>query len=662
MVDEKLPPHDIDAEEAVIGSLLIDGDAIRLVEHTIKPEDFYHEINGWLFKACIVLRSRREAINQVTVAQELQRNEKLEDCGGAAYLSHLISICPTSIDIEHYAQIVRRLSVSRQLINLGGQIASVGYNAEPNPNLAVDKATTIITDFRKSVTVFDELVHPKDAANIVLDMIGEYNVPQHRMSWGFRDLDELTSGIYPELIIFGARPSVGKTQMMLDVLENLAWHDKKILFCSAEMRIKAIMERKIARELKLDIRLLRKSGLPPDLMDKLVTLAGEVSERQVYYLPQGVSSHDIYYEASKLKETIGLDIVFVDYLQILKDCWQIGKENKVVLVGRAAKTLKSLSNDLQIPVICASQLSRDIERRSEDSKKPVLADLRECVTADTLIDCFDAPLTIGSIYENNLEAKVKTYKEFGGYEYVQPSSVLETGLKECLRITTRNGLALEVSVDTPLRTSKGWIKAKDLQIKDQVAIDISAPSVIQYNREDADVKKTRKGIRFNTGRTHFPKGHIPWNKGLNKETSSLVAQIAQKTSRALKNRPMPKPSNYSEIMRRTNPPMARKYDIHGYVWLYLPKYKGSKRGKLNWGRIYEHRYVMEQYLGRILLSIETIHHLDGNKENNDLNNLVLCGNVSEHTLLHQKEQKFVEALIAQGIVYYDEKSKDFKLR
>jgi len=374
---ERSPPHDLDAEEAVIGSLLIDGDAIRLVEHTIKPEDFYHEINRWLFQACLSLRSRREAINQVTASQELQRKEKLEACGGAAYLSHLISVCPTSIDIEHYAQIVRRLSVSRQLINLGGQIATIGYDAEPNPNEAMDKVSTLVAGLRKSVTVFDELVHPKDAANTIMDMIGEYNDPKHTISWGFRDLDELTSGIYPELIVFGARPGTGKTQIMLDVLENLAWRDKKILFCSAEMLIKSLMERKIARELKLDIRLLRRSGIPPELMDKLATLAGEVSERQVYYMSQGISSHDIYNEATKMKDTIGLDIVFVDYLQILKDCWQTGKESKVVLVGRATKVLKSLSNDLQIPVICASQLSRDIEHRPQDSRKPVLADLRE---------------------------------------------------------------------------------------------------------------------------------------------------------------------------------------------------------------------------------------------------------------------------------------------
>jgi len=373
----KIAPHDTDSELSVIGSLLIDGDAIRLVENTIKSPDFFNEQAQMIYEACVTLRSRRERINQITAAQELDRQGKLETCGGAAYLSYLITICPTSLDIEYYAQIVRRLSVSRQLIVLGGKVEQVGFSAEPDTNQALETVTTMITELRKTVTVFDELISPKDAAHTLYDMMDEYNNPKHTTPWGFVDLDYITSGIYPELIIFGARPGTGKTQLMLDVLENLAWRNKKILFCSAEMSIRSILERKIARELRVDIRELRRNGLDPDLMGKLSDLAGEVSENQVYYLPQGITSQDIYQEAAKLKEHGGLDIVFVDYLQILKDCWQLGKESKATLVGRASKILKALVNDLQIPVICASQLNRDLERRPEEARKPVLADLRE---------------------------------------------------------------------------------------------------------------------------------------------------------------------------------------------------------------------------------------------------------------------------------------------
>jgi len=377
MNDVRLPPNDNDAEEAVLGSLLIDGETIKQVENTIKPEDFYFEQNRDIFDACMALRSRREAIDQVTLSQELSRVGKLETCGGVSHLNYLVSVCPTSLDIEYYADIVRRLSVSRQLIQTGDRIAGIGYEAQPDVNESINRVAELVTRVRKETTVFDELVSPKDAANVIFDMIGEYEHPPQGMGWGFRDIDDITSGVFPELVIIGARPSVGKTQIMLDITENLIWQGKKILFCSAEMMIKSLMERKIARELRIDIRRLRKCGLKTDIIDKLTELAGVVSEQQVYYLPQGISSQDIYNEALKMQSTIGLDIVFVDYLQILRDCWQLGRESKTTLVGRASKILKSLVNELGVPVVCASQLNRDLERRPEDQRKPTLADLRE---------------------------------------------------------------------------------------------------------------------------------------------------------------------------------------------------------------------------------------------------------------------------------------------
>lgn len=415
--ETKLPPHDSDAEEAVIGSLLINGDAVRLIENTIFPNDFYHEQNQWLYGACILLRNRRESINQITLAQELNRTGKLEQCGGVAFLRHLVSSCPTSLDIEHYADIVRRMSVSRQVIALADKIATIGYQTEPDVNNTVNSIADIIVTFRKTVTIFDELISPKDAANIIFDMIGKYKNPPKGMSWGFKDLDEMTSGIFPELTIIGGRPSIGKTQLMLDIVENVVSQDYKILFCSAEMMAGALMERKIARELKVDIRRLRRYGLELDLMDKLTELAGRVSEQQVYYMPQGISSQDIYNEALKMKSTIGLDIVFVDYLQILRDCWQSGRENKNVLVGRASKVLKSLVNDLKIPVVCASQLNRDLERRPEDQRRPGLADLRESgdieQDADVVFllyrDIDNTDITIS----NQLEVKMAKNRQIG---------------------------------------------------------------------------------------------------------------------------------------------------------------------------------------------------------------------------------------------------------
>jgi len=374
---DRLPPHDQDAEEAVIGSLLIDGSAIRLVAESLKPSDFYHEQNRWIYQACLSIHERREAINQITVAQELSRQGKLKDCGGAAHLSYLISICPTSLDIEHYAAIVRRLSSCRQMIALGGTLASLGYEAAPDTNEMIDKGFGLFDQYRKENTSFEELITPYQAAGEVIGLISKYNEPGHAMSWGFRDLDDITTGIYPEFVIVGARPSVGKTQIMKDIAENVATQGKTVLFASAEMSISALMERKIARELGISVKEIRRHGIPEEHMDRVVELSGQVSESQIYYLPRGVSSRDIYNQAKRMKETIGLDILFVDYLQFLNDCWATGRENQNVRVGEVCKRLKSIVNDLEIPVIVASQLSRSLEHRAEDSRKPNLADLRD---------------------------------------------------------------------------------------------------------------------------------------------------------------------------------------------------------------------------------------------------------------------------------------------
>lgn len=372
----KLLPNDKDAEQSVLGSLLIDGDAIHEVENLLKPKDFYYPVNEHIFQACINLRERRESINQVTLAHELNRLGKLKDIGGTAFLSYLISICGTSLDIEHYARIVRRLSISRKMIELGEKISGQGYKDIPDTNSAIDDIYNQIVEFKKTNLVTDEIISPKQASDITMDLYTEYQSERKSINYGFVDLDNETSGIFPELIIVGARPSVGKTQLMLDLVENIAQQKRTVLFCSIEMGIKSIMERKIARELGIDIREIRK-GMTLEKEKAIVDVSGLVSEQSVYYLPQGMSSNDIYAEAKKLLDTVGLDIVFVDYLQILRDCWDSNRDNQVVRVGRACKILKSIVNDLGIPVVAASQLNRASEYRTGENRFPKLADLRE---------------------------------------------------------------------------------------------------------------------------------------------------------------------------------------------------------------------------------------------------------------------------------------------
>ncbi len=405
-------PHDNDAEEAVIASLLVDGDLMGKVVNLITSVDFFGEVSRQQYQAMVELYNRREKINQITVAQELQRGGKLDACGGAAKLSLLISQCPFPYDIEYYAAIVRRLSVSRQLIDMGDRMAALGYQAEPDTNKMLETVYDLASQFRLANTTVEKLITPKDVGNQVLNLIERYNQPEHALSWGYYDLDGVTSGLYPgEFIIIGSRPGVGKTQLMFDIAESIVNTGRTVLFASVEMTMSQLLERKVARELRVGIRQMRAHGLDVDQMDAVAELAGQMSERRIYYLPQGVSAGEIYTEARKLKEKSGLDIIFVDYLQFLRECWG-DRENQNVRVGRVCKLLKSMSLELEIPVVAASQLSRALELRPEDSRRPTLADLRD---SGNIEQDADVVLLLHRDQENEaiLEVKMAKNRQLG---------------------------------------------------------------------------------------------------------------------------------------------------------------------------------------------------------------------------------------------------------
>jgi len=285
---------------------------------------------------------------------------------------------PTSLDIEHYADIVHRLSMSRSVITAAGQIASIGYDADPDIDGSIKKIETIVTAIKaRSGNRKNEIVTPADMGKKMLDMLRE---GEKSVEWGFIDLDDLTGGIYPQdYIVIGARPSVGKTQFMLDSAKNIALRDKKVLMVSAEMTINPIIEREISKALGISVWQYRKRNTESDDWKSRETgymiAAGNLTKTNVYYLFGRRSSDSIWDNARKMKESVGLDVIFVDYLQLLSDCYRGGRDNHSVSVGLVSHNLKAITTDLNVPVIVASQLNRQVEYR--DDKHPVIADLRE---------------------------------------------------------------------------------------------------------------------------------------------------------------------------------------------------------------------------------------------------------------------------------------------
>ncbi|MDO8614264.1 MAG: replicative DNA helicase [Dehalococcoidia bacterium] len=376
---EKLPPHDIEAEEAVIASLLVDPEAIFKVAPKLKAEDFFREKNAWVYEACRALWDRSESINQITVAHELARRGKLEDIGGAAYLSRLVTELPTSVGAEHYAAIVQRDAIYRKLISASGQIAAMAYQGGPEVAEVLARAEIMVAAVRQGETMRD-FVHIRELLAGYVDaaeagMSG--NAAQARaITTGFMDLDTLLTGLKRgDLIIVAARPSLGKTSLVLNFARNAAARQNAtVAFFSIEMAAEQLVQRVLAMESGVDSTRLA-FGQHSDRDERKISQAmGVLSDLALYFDDSAMLTvAEMRAKARRLQLERGLDLVVVDYLQLMHSGMRT--ENRVQEVGYISRALKQLARDLDVPVIACSQLSRASEMRA--SNIPQLSDLRE---------------------------------------------------------------------------------------------------------------------------------------------------------------------------------------------------------------------------------------------------------------------------------------------
>jgi replicative DNA helicase len=378
---EKLPPHDIDAEEAVIGSLLIDGTAIYKIAAFLQQSDFYSERNLWIYGACLSLYQRNEAINQITVAQELARVGKLEVCGGAAYLSHLISVCPTSLDIEHYAQIVYRLSVMRHLISAADEIAAIGYKADPDVDASLSRAEEVLFKMRHGQSLQD-FVHIRQVLDKYFEAVTHQELegyPQAPLPYvlsKFSKLDEFLGGLQrSDLSIIAGRPSMGKTSLALSIARNAAVEQGAcVALFSLEMAREPLVLRLLASEANVDSRRVRLGLQSEEEERRIMEATGRLSEAPIYIddSPQ-LRMVEMRGKARRLHYERGIDLVIVDYLQLIQG--EGRGENRVQEISYISRSLKALARELNVPVLAVSQLSRAVEWRA--SHRPQLSDLRE---------------------------------------------------------------------------------------------------------------------------------------------------------------------------------------------------------------------------------------------------------------------------------------------
>lgn len=379
MATEKLPPYDLDAEEAVLGSLVIDPETITRVLAVVRPDDFFREKNQWVYSACIDLFNRNEPINQISVAQELVSVDRLEAVGGAGFLSHLVAIVPTSLHAEYYGRIVHRLAVMRQLISAAGQIAAIGYEAGPDTDEALNKAEDIIFHLRHGESPRD-FTHIKSVLTQYFDESEEARLRRevglHRVDTGFFALDEILGGLQrSDLVVLAARPGMGKSSLALNVARNAAVeHGATVAIFSLEMTRDQLAYRLLSSESGVDSKRIRLGTYSEDEEKKILDAAGILSEAPIYIDDSPMlRTIEMRSKARRLHNEFGVDLIVVDYLGLIKG--SDGAKNREQEISEISRSLKALARELSVPLIAVSQLSRAVESRQPHI--PQLSDLRD---------------------------------------------------------------------------------------------------------------------------------------------------------------------------------------------------------------------------------------------------------------------------------------------
>ena len=387
-MQDRVPPQNIEAEQSVLGAMLIEKEAIPKVMEILRDTDFYREAHRVIFNAMLELYNKNEAVDMITVTEILKRDNKLEDVGGIAYVTSLANTVPTAANVTYHASIIEEKSILRQLVSVSTQIASMGYEANDDVKNIIDSAESKILEIsnRKKTADFtpiNEIV--LDSFKSIEALMGNKN-GLTGLPTGFEDLDNLTSGLHgSDFIILAARPSMGKTAFALNVVQNVAIRaakkvggaPKTVAFFSLEMSKEQLVQRMLCAEANIDSQRLRIGELRDEDWAMLINTADTLSSANIYIDDTaGITAMDMRSRARRLKAEHGLDLIVVDYLQLMQGS---GKKNnngdRQQEVSEISRSLKALARELDVPVIALSQLSRSVEARQV--KRPMLSDLRE---------------------------------------------------------------------------------------------------------------------------------------------------------------------------------------------------------------------------------------------------------------------------------------------
>ncbi len=376
---DRIPPQNIEAEQAVLGAIFLEPSSITVASEILEPEDFYRSAHEKIFYHMLKLNDSGEAVDLITVTEQLQAAKQLEDIGGVSYLSELAASVPTAANIDYYAKIVAEKSLLRRLIKTATSIAQDGYARE-------DEVDELLTEAEKKIMEVSQRNNSgtfQDIKDVLVKTYDQIEVLHNRkgditgIPTGFAELDRMTAGFQKnDLIIVAARPSVGKTAFALNIAQNVATKtSENVAIFSLEMGAEQLVMRMLCAEGNIDAQRLRTGSLTDDDWRKLTMAMGSLSRAGIYIDDTpGIRINEIRAKCRRLKQEHGLGMILIDYLQLIQGSGN-SRENRQQEVSEISRSLKGIARELQVPVIALSQLSRGVEQRQD--KRPMMSDIRE---------------------------------------------------------------------------------------------------------------------------------------------------------------------------------------------------------------------------------------------------------------------------------------------
>jgi replicative DNA helicase len=377
---EKLLPQNIEAECGVLGSIIIDPEAIVQVSDFLRADDFYRDAHRTIYEVILQLYEEHEPADFITICDELERRNRLEEVGGASYITSLINQVPTSGNVEYYGRIVERASILRRLIHAAGQIAAIAYESN-DAEAALEKAEQLIFAISQRHARSD-FTHLREILADYMDKLDQLHERRGSIvgvPTGFADLDRLTGGLQKsDLIVLAARPGLGKTSLALSLAHNAAVkYQRSVAVFSLEMSKEQLAQRLLSMDASIDQQRLRTGWIEDDEWERIVISRDKLEEANIWIDDTAsIATTELRSKARRLHAEYGIDLIIVDYLQLMQAT--IGgrrNENRVMEISEISRSLKALARELNMPVLALAQLSRAVESRQ--SKVPQLSDLRE---------------------------------------------------------------------------------------------------------------------------------------------------------------------------------------------------------------------------------------------------------------------------------------------